>query len=79
MEIGDRVLYIYNVPWENKKKLTGSIGIIYDINDDGIYDDDGDFICDEYYGCHWTAKNSDVFDWWVPEIHIRKLKQSELR
>jgi len=78
MKRGDRVLYIHNIPWENRKHLLGSIGTIYNIDTSGIYDDNDGLICREYCGCHWTAKNHETFDWYVPKIYIRLLKPSDL-
>jgi hypothetical protein len=78
MEIGDKVLYIYNDPWGCRKELKGSIGTIIHIDPDSVEDDDGNIICSGYYKCNWKCKNSRNFEWWVPSRDVRLLKPSDL-
>jgi len=74
MEIGDKVLYIHNDPFQGRKDLNGAHGIIqfanttYEIGDGLI----------GYYNCKWVSKNGKIFEWGVPIRDVRKLKRSDL-
>ena len=67
MQIGDKVLYIHNVTFQDKSNLIGATGII--TNSDRLY-----------YECKWTPRNPEKykFSWWVPKGWVRLLKEEEL-
>jgi len=63
---GDKVLYIYNKPHDDKKLLNGARGVFLNF-----------FL--GYAKCRFTPRNTEYnFVFYVPPNHIRKLKQSEL-
>jgi len=73
MEIGDKILYIYNIPFQGNSEMNGASGVILDINNSWIGDG---WI--GYYECRWKSKKGRTFHWAVPKIYVRKLKDSDL-
>jgi heat shock protein HspQ len=74
MEIGDNVLYIYNIPFQGRKNLNGARGIIVDI--DTTYMLPGGSV--GYCVCTWKPKKGESFEWAVPLRDVRLLKSSDL-
>jgi len=70
LKMGDKVIYIYNMPFDNNSKLLKRlIGTI-----DEFWES---FRSGSMVGCVWEDTNGEVFHWNVPKRYVKLYKENK--